>query len=750
MPKKTDQLKADNRDRAMLYRSAEILRAEGVDEEQRSVPVVLATETPVATFDFETFEIVDEVLLMNGLELPDSGQVPLLDTHDRWTTRSIHGSIREMKVKRKQLLGRTFFSAKDESQILFRDVADGHITDLSVGAERLESTFIPRGDSAMVAGRRFKANDRPMRIVTRSRLREGSYVAIGADTGAKVSSRAALLVRSYTQPEKVKEEMVMDELRKLCLERGMDEKLDDRAMLKWLADELHRAKPGEKPEEDFAQRAFELLRGVDLPPANSPGKPEEEPVDPQELLKRERERISGIDEICRNHGVDEKQRSEWLNGGISVEGVAVEVLRKKAEPGVPVGPGGVDITRDSREKFVDAAGAALTMQMIRGQGLKPHKALERAKEQNDLDSLQRSQQMVELFDKPPAEAADLRYAGPFELARAYCELAGLSIKPGMPKHEIARMAISHPGLIERSDGPAYATTGSFPSLMLNAQHKVLLMGYDEAEVTYPVWARTGSSVSDFKQFERVKFGELPDPEVVPENHPYPEKQPTDDREFSRVEKYGEVFSTSLEAIVNDDLNAISRIPAMQGAAMRRTINRRVYNILTSNPTLRDGIALFHATSHGANLDSTALAAGAPLDTGFSVMMTQSGLNTNTILNIMPRYLIVPAALSATALQIATQNIQATQVANTNLYGPGGPRPLTVVADGQIDGSSTTAWWLAASTSQVDTVEVVFLQGEESPVLERQDGFLTDSIKYKIRQSFVAFPVDFRGLYQGNS
>ena len=82
--------------------------------------------------------------------------------------------------------------------------------------------------------------------------------------------------------------------------------------------------------------------------------------------------------------------------------------------------------------------------------------------------------------------------------------------------------------------------------------------------------------------------------------------------------------------------------------------------------------------------------------------------------------------------------------------PGGPRTIIPVIDGQLDGSSTTAWWLAADSSQVDTVELTFLQGEESPVLERQDGFEVDAVKYKIRQSFAAAAVDYRGLYQGNS
>ncbi|MCH8243564.1 MAG: hypothetical protein IH897_13280 [Planctomycetes bacterium] len=229
----------------------------------------------------------------------------------------------------------------------------------------------------------------------------------------------------------------------------------------------------------------------------------------------------------------------------------------------------VSVTRDSREKFFAAASSALTMQAVQVAGLNPHKALERAKTQNDFDSLHRAQSLVELFEKPPAECRDLRHAGIFEIARAYCEVAGLPLTPGMPRQQIVEMANNHPGLLQRAGAGAYHTSGSFSHLLLDAANKVLLQAYDEAEVSYPIWTRTGPSTPDFKQFHRVKFGELPDPEVVPENHPYPEKAPTDDREFARVEKYGEMFSISLEAQVNDDLNAISRIPAMQGNAMKR-------------------------------------------------------------------------------------------------------------------------------------------------------------------------------------
>lgn len=137
------------------------------------------------------------------------------------------------------------------------------------------------------------------------------------------------------------------------------------------------------------------------------------------------------------------------------------------------------------------------------------------------------------------------------------------------------------------------------------------------------------------------------------------------------------------------------------------------------------------------------------------------MNQNEVPNIsryVPRYLIVPPSLAETAIKIVTSSTPPSAGGSAvgtagiaNPYGPGGMRPLQVVTDGQISTSqSATAWWLAASPSQVDTIEVTFLRGEESPVLEREQGFKTDSIIYKIRQTFAAAAIDYRGLYQGNS
>ena len=140
------------------------------------------------------------------------------------------------------------------------------------------------------------------------------------------------------------------------------------------------------------------------------------------------------------------------------------------------------------------------------------------------------------------------------------------------------------------------------------------------------------------------------------------------------------------------------------------------------------------------------------------MMTQKGLSSDAIINIQPRYLIVPVALSATALQLvgsiadpAAGGSSTTGNSNTlNVYGPNGSRPLQVVVEPQLDANSPSRWYLAADPAQVDTVEVTFLQGEESPVLESEWDFDRDVWKYKVRQTFGTKAIDWRGLHRNGS
>ena len=81
------------------------LQRESVNEETRSIEGVVATELPALVVDWSRWELINEVLLMDGVELPESKQVVMLDTHSRYYLSDIKGSTRELKIVNDEKLG---------------------------------------------------------------------------------------------------------------------------------------------------------------------------------------------------------------------------------------------------------------------------------------------------------------------------------------------------------------------------------------------------------------------------------------------------------------------------------------------------------------------------------------------------------------------------------------------------------------------------------------------------------------------
>jgi hypothetical protein len=128
------------------------------------------------------------------------------------------------------------------------------------------------------------------------------------------------------------------------------------------------------------------------------------------------------------------------------------------------------------------------------------------------------------------------------------------------------------------------------------------------------------------------------------------------------------------------------------------------------------------------------------------MRLQKGLQGEE-LNLAPSYLIVPATQEALAYQFTSANYVPATPSNVNEFRAGGRTAVTPIVEAVLDANSTTAWYLAASTGQVDTVEYCFLDGAEGPVIESEVGFEVDGIAYKCREDFAAKAIDHRGLYK---
>ncbi len=160
------------------------VRFETLDDDARTVEAVLTTEDPVPMYG------AHEILLMTGMKAP--AQIPMLDTHSRWSIEDIVGSVSEIKTDGPAALGKLSFATTARADTAWALARDGHLTDVSVGY-RIGDDYItiePK-QSAVVKGRKFTAPDNArLRVVPNWELKELSLVPIGADPKAKLREQA--------------------------------------------------------------------------------------------------------------------------------------------------------------------------------------------------------------------------------------------------------------------------------------------------------------------------------------------------------------------------------------------------------------------------------------------------------------------------------------------------------------------------------------------------------------------------------
>ncbi|MDP3651054.1 MAG: Mu-like prophage major head subunit gpT family protein [Rhodoferax sp.] len=326
-----------------------------------------------------------------------------------------------------------------------------------------------------------------------------------------------------------------------------------------------------------------------------------------------------------------------------------------------------------------------------------------------------------------------------EMGREFLEAHGHSTRG------LDRMTLAGRMLNFRAGGPM--GTSDFSSLFANVANKRLRSAYDENAGTYALWARKAPNAPDFKSMSVVQIAGAPDLLQVNEAGEFKYGSMSDGKETYGLLTYGRIVSLSRQAIVNDDLRAFERMVSAFGFAARRLENRTVYSQLTANAAMGDTVALFHATH--ANLITSSALAIATLTAARTAMRLQKGLQSEE-LNLAPAYLIVPATLEQTAYNLTSANYVPATKGEINEFRAGGRTAVMPIVEPVLDANSTTSWYAAASSSQVDTVEYCYLDGAEGPVIDSEVGFETDGISYKCRLDFAAKAVDHRGLLKATA
>lgn len=337
-----------------------------------------------------------------------------------------------------------------------------------------------------------------------------------------------------------------------------------------------------------------------------------------------------------------------------------------------------------------------------------------------------------------------------EVGRDWLESRGVNTR-GIDKMTLAQRILHFRSLddgFQFRGGSGMLGSSDFGNVLANVANKRLRGTYEENPGTYQRWARRAPNAPDFKNLTVVQLSAMPDLLKVNEHGEFKYGAVSDGKETYALLTYGRIVSLTRQALVNDDLRAFDRMMTGFGASAARLENRTVYAQITANAALADGTALFHADHKNLGTGAGSALQESSLTTARTAMRLQKGLQ-NEELNIVPTTLIVPATLEQTAYKLTSSNyVPATQTA-VNEFRQGGRTALDPVIEPILDANSTTAWYLTANNSQVDTVEFCWLDGAEGPVLESEMGFEVDGISLKCREDFAAKALDFRGLYKSN-
>ena len=290
-----------------------------------------------------------------------------------------------------------------------------------------------------------------------------------------------------------------------------------------------------------------------------------------------------------------------------------------------------------------------------------------------------------------------------------------------------------------------SSSSDFPVILEGTIRRMLLANYEATADTWRRFCYVGS-VSDFREHKRLRMGTLSRLDKMAENEEYKNKS-IPDAELERIyaETYGNTINVSRKMIVNDDLDAFSRLAQMLGRAAARSIEIDVYSLFALNsgngPTMEDGNPLFHSASH-FNIGTGATISVDSLDADRVLMAQQMDPSQNDYLDIRPSILVLPIGLGGTA-----------RVINSSTYDPESSSPLQkpnkvqglfqdIVDTPRLSG---TARYLFADPMVEPVFEVAFLNGVQTPFMEMNEPFNVDGMQWKIRLDYGFGAIGWRGV-----
>ena len=254
---------------------------------------------------------------------------------------------------------------------------------------------------------------------------------------------------------------------------------------------------------------------------------------------------------------------------------------------------------------------------------------------------------------------------------------------------------------------AFSTT-SMPGILSNVANKHAKAAFGQQE---DAWDRISGkrNVRDFKVHTGYRL--TGDDEFQPIAPGGEVKHGTlGERSYTnQAETHGRLFMLTREDIINDDLGVLAQIPARLGSGTAKAINRVFWAEWLDDAT-------FHSTANGNLTESTALTVDG-LDAAFTKFHDMKDYDGNPM-GLSPRILLVGNALFKTANALmADSQILENGNSSRKQYSTNNPfaGEFTLVRSSHVPAGT---FYLMANPSEQAAIEVAFLNGRRTPMIEQ--------------------------------
>lgn len=642
------------------------VRPGSVDIDARTVELTWTTGAKGRRWSWDVGSYMEELDVSEGAVRLDrlNNGAPLLDTHNQYQLSAVLAVVERAWLDGGEGHALVRFSKREDADVVFKDVVDGILRNISVGYAVHRYEVVEEEDDKLPT---YRAVDwEPLEL---------SLVPIGFDDGAKVRSA------------KTPAEYEGQRFHTIFEVRSAVEPIVELAAVPIIQEEVAMT-------EEEKRAADEKLR--------------------RESAEEERKRSLTIRTMARKVGLnDETVVEDLIARGVSVSDASAALIDAVAERQNKDQPQ----TRNSQPTIVNG-GQDVTILNAK-----------RSAMQNAL--LHRSDTSVKLEDA----GREFRGMRLVDMAREFVEMAGGNAR-GMTPQELARAALGCDRQAVRAAG--MHSTSDFPLLLGSTVNRTLRDAYANAPQTWRPLGRQ-TTVPDFRAVTRAALGDIAALEQVKEHGEYKYGTLSEDGAPIKVAKFGKIIAITWETIVNDDLGALTRIPAALGNAAAATESNVVWALLLGNPNFTDGVPFYDAShanvaASGGAINTTTLAAA-------RASMRKQKSKAGEFLNLAPEYLVVGPDKELEAYQFTSSNYVPAKNADINDVRNAS---LTVIVDARITGNQ---WYLFAAPGSIDTFEYAYLEGEQGVFTETREGFEVDGMEIKARLVFGAGWIDYRGAYK---